>query len=65
MSNSLPKPIDKIKEIKAMLKAGQLSFDEAKALTLPLIKEMETSAEKVAKRFGRTAPKFSFINLMR
>ena len=65
MSSSLSKPIDKIEEIRAMLKAGRLSFDEAKALALPLIKEMEQSAEKVARRFGRTPPKFNFTNLMR
>ncbi len=59
------KPIAKINEIKALLKAGQISFDEAKALASPLIKEMEASAEKVAKKFRRPAPKFSFTALMR
>ena len=65
MSNYLPRPMDKIEEIRAMFKAGQLSFDEAKTLALPLIQEIEASAEKVAERFGRTPPKFSFTALMR
>ena len=59
------KPIEKIYEIRARLKTGQISFDEAKVLALPLIKEMETKAEKVAKEFGKKPPKFSFIGLMR
>ena len=59
------KPIEKIYEIRAKLKTGQISFDEAKALALPLIKEMEIKAEKVAKEFGKKPPRFNFIGLMR
>src|ERR1035437_4867030 len=46
MSNSPRKSIHKINEIRASLKAGHISFDEAKALAYPLIKEMKHSAEK-------------------
>ena len=63
--NKNTRPIDKIHDIKLKLKVGQISFDEAKILALPLIKEMEKSAENVAKQFGRTAPKFSFTSLIR
>ena len=67
MSNSQNKPgvIDKIHNIKHMLDVGYISFDEAKILALPLIREMEESAEKVAKKFGTKPPKFSFTNLIR
>ena len=65
MSNSPRKSIHKINEIRASLKAGHISFDEAKALAYPLIKEMEHSAEKIAKDFNRPAPKFNFTALMR
>lgn len=61
----MQKPIDKIYEIRIKLKTGQITFDEAKILIAPLIKEMEVRAEKVAKEFGKKPPKFSFINLMR
>ena len=63
--NKHTKPIDKIYEIKARLKAGQISFDEAKMSATPLIKEMEKSAERIAKKFRRKPPKFNFIGLMR
>jgi len=63
--NKNTRPIDKILDIKLRLKVGQISFDEAKALALPLIKEMEMSAEEVAKKFRRTPPKFSFTSLIR
>ena len=59
------KPIDRMHEIRLMLKVVQISFDEAKTLALPLIKEMEESAEKIAKKFNRKAQKFSFTSLMR
>lgn len=61
----MKKPIEKIYEIKLMLKIGQISFDEAKSLTLLFIKEMETKAEKVARKFNKKPPKFSFTSLMR
>ena len=59
------KPIDKIHNIRHLLKVGHISFDEAKVLALPIIREMEVVAEKVAKEFGKKPPKFSFIGLMR
>jgi len=64
-TTKLVKPIDHVHRIRHMFKLGQISYDEAKLLALPFIKEMEVAAEKVAKEFGRTPPKFSFTSLMR
>jgi hypothetical protein len=48
-----------------MLALSEISYDEAKTLALPHIQKMEESAEKVARRFGKKPPKFSFTSLMR
>jgi len=61
----MSKPIDKIHNIRYRLVVGRISFDEAKSLAKPIIREMEKSAEKIAKKFGRRPPKFSFTSLMR
>lgn len=59
------KPLAEINHIGLMLKLGHISYDEAKTLALPFIKDLEKSAEKVARQYGRTPPKFSFTSLMR
>lgn len=59
------RPIDQINHIRLLLKLGQLSYDQALILALPHIREMEKSAELIARRFGRKPPKFSFTSLMR
>mgnify|MGYP001559470477 FL=1 len=59
------KPIDQINKIKKLLISGAITYSEAKTMSIKPIKEMEKSAEKIAKKFGKKAPKFSFNSLMR
>lgn len=51
--------------IRANLKSGAISYDEAKVLAAPVIAEMERRGAAIAKKFNKRAPRFSFVGLMR
>jgi hypothetical protein len=54
-----------IATIRNDLKCGYLSYDEAKEKASYFIDIMNTKAKEVAKKYGKTPPKFSFSALMR
>ena len=54
-----------INAIRNDLKCGYLSYDEAKEKASYFIDIMNTKAKEVAKKYGKTPPKFNFASLMR
>lgn len=44
---------------------GDISYNEAKAEARPVIDEINTTAKRLAKKYGLTSSKVSFAALMR
>lgn len=57
--------LERLKEIKVLLKTGQIDYDEAKSKAKPLIDNMNFIVLRVAKEH-KVKPKFiSFVSFMR
>lgn len=58
-------PMLKLKEIKILLKSGQISFDEAKQKAEQPLKELNERIAQVAKRYGFKPRAMDFTGMMR
>lgn len=54
-----------IKKIRGSYLRGEISFEQAKGYTEPLLKEMNKKGEKIAKKFGRKFNKLTFGYIFR
>lgn len=55
----------KILKIRSDMQHGHITIEEAKAQVQPLLDEMNTKGEKIAKEHGRKFRKFTFGYVMR
>lgn len=58
-------PMLKLKEIKILLKSGQISFDEAKTRAEEPLKELNERMAKISKKYGRKPREIGFVSIMR
>lgn len=56
---------EKIAQIQNLLRSGDISYDEAKALAQPVIKTINAKSAEVAKKYNKTPSKLSFSVIMR
>ena len=54
-----------IEGLRHRMNSGEITYEQAQAHAEPVIKDMNARAEKVAKKFGQKAPKFTFRYLTR
>ena len=54
-----------IEKIKYLLNNGKIGYAEAQKKAAPILDEMNTKAEELAKQFGRKHKKFGFSGIMR
>lgn len=59
------KPVDKLNKIKHDLAYGKIDYDIAKQQAIVPLKELNTEAEKIAKKFSRKHYQFTFASFMR
>ncbi len=57
--------VDKLNEIKVLLKTGQISYEEAKKEASPLIAEMNAISLRVAKKLKVNPKYITFTGFMR
>jgi hypothetical protein len=57
--------LNKLKEIKLLLKTGQISYDEAKLLAKPHLDVLNTKINVIAKKFGKRPSPVGFTKFMR
>jgi len=56
---------EEILQIRARLLSKELSYEEAKELTMPIIEEMNKKSAEIAKKYNQRPKKFKFSSLMR
>jgi len=59
------KEIQKLKEIKILLKTGQIDFEEAKEMSIPCIDRVNQKIKEISKKFNKTPSLISFSSFMR
>jgi len=59
------KEVQKLKEIKILLKTGQITYDEAKSMAIPYIEKVNEKIKLIAKRFKSSPRLISFSLFMR
>ena len=57
--------IERLNEIKILLKTGQIDYDEARIKAQPILDLMNKKGEVIAKKFGKKYSKISFTGFMR
>lgn len=57
--------IQKLKEIKILLKTGQITYDEAKRISTPYIDKVNQKIALISKKFKRHPSFISFGSFMR
>lgn len=63
--NTQLKPIDRAEEVRLLLLAGAITYDEAKTRVKPILAEMDVIARGIAKKFGKRHRPFSVISFFR
>lgn len=63
--NKAQQNLIKVGEVKAKLQMGVITYDEAKELLKPVINDMNKTAAKIAKKYGKKAVLFSHVGLLR
>ena len=58
-------PMLKIKEIKILLKTGEISYEKAKEMTEKPLQEMQKRMAEISKKFGFKPQKIFLANLLR